>query len=400
MPVSSMRRFAAVVVLATALAGCSRAAPDVVLYPSSGDAARRVLSLEFQRQITLPDNFVLRPDEYAGVATDHRRNLLYVGGRDGAFLALDAETGTVVWERPFAGEISSVPLLLEQEDLLLFGTDNGEFVALDLQTREPRWIYETAGTVRAKPLVEGGLVYFSNSRDQVYALDVATGDWRWQYPTESELPTDFTIYGRAGLSYMPRGDGTSGDGVLFTGFDDGRVVALGAISGAALWSYSVAPPERGDFIDADATPLIIPRDGVLVVSGQSTGVYGLSLDSGEEQWKTPVRGAGTAVAGPGGVMIVASALEGVMALEPGGKIRWHQQADPGVLSTPLVVGDTVFVTHSEIGLLAYDVRSGELLARVDSGSGSLSAPTYDAKTDRFYMITNRGTLLAFRVVGA
>ncbi len=394
-----MLRFAATCVLASLLGGCAASNPDVVLYPSSGEAARRVLSFEFQRQITLPDNFVLRPDEYAGVATDHRRNLLYVGGREGTLLALDATAGEVVWERPFNGEISSIPLLLEDEDLLLFGTDNGEFIALDLQTREPRWIYETAGTVRAEPLVSGGLVYFTNSRDQVYALDVATGDWRWQYPTESELPTDFTIYGRAGLSYMTRGDAMSGDGVLFTGFDDGRVVALGAISGAALWTFSVAPPERGDFIDADATPLIVHRDGVVVVSGQSTGVYGLSIENGAEQWKTPVRGAGTAVAGPGGVMVVASALEGVMGLEPGGKIRWHQQTEPGVLSTPLVVGDTVFVTHSEIGLLAYDVRNGELLARVDSGSGSLSAPTYDPKTDRFYLITNRGMLLAFRVEG-
>lgn len=381
------------------LQGCGLSDPGVVLYPSPHDGARDVLSLAFQQRITLPDNFVLRPDEYAGVATDHRRGLLYVGGREGTLLALDGNTGAVVWERPFVGEISSVPVLLPEEDLLLFGTDNGEFIALDLETQEPRWVYETAGTVRAEPLIQGGLVYFANSRDQVYALDVATGDWRWQYPTESELPTDFTVYGRAGLSYKPLGDGSTGDGVLYTGFDDGRIVALGAISGAALWTFSVAPPERGDFIDADSTPLIVHRDGEVVVSGQSTGVYGLSLENGTQNWKTPMRGASTAVAGPGGVMVVASSLEGLVALEPGGKIRWHEQTEPGVLSTPLVIRDTVFVTHSEIGLLAYDVRNGELLARIDSGSGSLSAPTYDAKTDRFYMITNRGVLLAFRVKG-
>ena len=78
------------------LQGCGLSDPGVVLYPSPHDGARDVLSLAFQQRITLPDNFVLRPDEYAGVATDHRRGLLYVGGREGTLVALDGNTGAGV----------------------------------------------------------------------------------------------------------------------------------------------------------------------------------------------------------------------------------------------------------------------------------------------------------------
>ena len=45
---------------------------------------------------------------------------------------------------------------------------------------------------------------------------------------------------------------------------------------------NVAPPEGGAFIDADSTPLVDVVHGEVVVSGQATGVYGLSLADGAE----------------------------------------------------------------------------------------------------------------------
>ncbi|MDC0720025.1 outer membrane protein assembly factor BamB family protein [Nannocystis bainbridge] len=483
------------VALALSLGACAGETRTVLPHPELTPGARANLELARVQQIALHDYGVLNPDEFAGVAPDPGRRLIYVGTRAGSLLALSMETGDVVWEQQFPGAISSVPKLALDGELMLLGTDNGDLLAIELETRKTRWSYSTLGTIRNEPLVREGTVFVVNSRDQVFALELKTGAWRWQY--EQPYPTEFTVHGHAGLSYLagegvvtqtpdqaaaaagigaeavlgepaeaeaeeepsettgdsPAGDGetavpvqtggakasasgstsapanaaasgsasapASGSppagavlggeaangapsspptGTIFTGFSNGKVAAIGAQSGEPMWLANAAPPAGGDFVDADGTPLILTDRGELVVTGQSTGVYGLALADGLQRWYRPLRGAGTVVAGPRGLMIVASALEGVFALEHGGRVRWRQQLNPGFVQTPLVVGDIAFIAHSDDGLLAYDVETGEYLANLNTGSGISGPPVYDAELGRFYTMSNRGMLVVFRTV--
>jgi len=95
---------------------------------------------------------------------------------------------------------------------------------------------------------------------------------------------------------------------------------------------------------------------------------------------------------------VTSSLEGIFAVEKGGRLRWRRAVDPGVVSPALVVGSTVFVTHSEIGLLAYDGASGETLAVVRTGSGMSSVPVFDPDRGRLFALANRGSIYVFTVL--
>jgi outer membrane protein assembly factor BamB len=393
-------RLAAVALLGiTSLLCCAPREKILLLYPERSNAARHVLDVEFTRQLTLPENFLMRPDERAAVAVDHERDVVYVGSRGGTLLALDSGSGEVRWEHESGGPIGSIPVIADDGGLLLLGTDNGLLLALDLDTTSPRWVYETQGTIRNGPVVHEGVVYFVNSRGQVFAVDMRTGTWRWQY--EREVPTDFTVHGRAGLTFAPSADQSLGRaGTIFTGFDDGSAVAIDASSGEALWITSVAPPAGGRFLDCDSTPLLIDDGDEVVVAGQETGVHGLSADDGTKRWSLAVRGAGSVVQGPGEILLFASSLEGLFAVERGGAIRWRQGVDPGVVSTPMVIQDTAFFTHTASGLLAYAARDGTYLGRFDTGTGMSSVPVYDAKGGRFYATSNRGVLFAFRVIGA
>ncbi len=392
-------RWSAVAWLGLLSVGCGPPERTVTIHPGERGVVD-VLDLLYQAQVTVPDLFVLRPDERSGVAPDSARGLVYAAGREGRLLALDAATGIVAWERDMApGALGGTPCLSGDGQALFAGTDNGELRAIDLDVHTSRWSYATEGTIRARPVVVDGVVYFSNSHQDVFALDAAQGRWRWQYSREVSADVN-TIDARGGLAVADRGGSDASDGettVVYSGFDDGTVVALGGTSGEPLWIVSVAPPEGGPFVDCDSTPLVIEERDEVVVTGQETGVYGLAAEDGSARWRFPVRGASSVVRGPGRTLVVSSSLEGVFAIDPGGAIRWRQQLDPGVLSTPLVVDDTVFVTHSEIGLFAFAAESGELLARVDTGSGMSSVPVYDLVTRQLYGITNRGSLMAFRV---
>lgn len=359
------------------------------------------MEVDYHVTLTAPDNFVLRPDEFGGVTLDRRRGRLYAGSRDGQLFALQAEDGGIVWSMDFGGAVASLPVLVEGDgaddpSLLLIGTDNGVLHAIGVDERDTVWSYETPGRIRNAPIAYEGVVFFANSRDQVYALDLRTGDWRWQY--EQELQTDFTVHGHAGLTFVPSSEEGVELGTVYSCFDNGKVVALAAGSGESLWIASVAPPEGGDFIDCDTTPLVDTDAGLVYVAGQSTGVHALELDSGDVRWKFDLRAVGSLVPTPDGALVGTSSLEGVFALEDdGSRLRWRTRTDPGVLSRPVVAHGHMFVTHSEHGLLAFDLQTGELAAQLRTGSGMTSTPTYDVERQRMFAISNRGMLVVLRV---
>ena len=65
----------------------------------------------FIREFTIPENYRYQTEEYASVAADPARGLVYVGSRDGTLVAIDDRLGEVMWEIDLGGGISSVPLL-------------------------------------------------------------------------------------------------------------------------------------------------------------------------------------------------------------------------------------------------------------------------------------------------
>jgi len=381
------------------VAACGARDEVELIHPRQDDGARAVMAVDYDVMLGPADNFVLRPDEFGGVAVDPSRGVLYAGSREGFLSALELQDGSVRWEQELGGAVSGLPVVVGAEDedgLLLVGTDNGVMHAFGLADHESRWSYETPGRIRNPPVVHEGVVFFVNSRDQVYALELRSGEWRWQY--EQELQTDFTVYGHAGLTFVPSTEEGVELGTLYTCFGNGKAVALAAGSGQALWIASVAPPEGGDFIDCDSTPLVDPSTGTVYVTGQSTGIFALQGDTGDELWRFAMRGAGSLGFTLDGALVGSSSLEGVFVLEnDGSQLRWRSRTDPGVLSAPLVVGDTVFVTHSEIGLLAFDLETGEMVAQLRSGSGMASVPVYDPDRQRLFTISNRGMLIVLRV---
>ncbi len=406
------RSFFALVALVTTLStvGCGPKERIDLLYPHSGDGARALFQVAFSTEVTAQENFVLRPDEYGGVCVDNRRNTIYVGSRDGRLLALDQDDGQERWSLDVGGAVSSTPWL-GADGKLLVGTDDGALLRIDPETREILWRYATRGTVRRDPIVHRGIVYFVNSRDEVRAVDMRSGEHIWQH--SREFQRDFTVYGKAGLAFVandeaPQAGGRAGDrsaeqehaqvGVLYGGFDDGRVVAIGATTGSALWITNLAPPGDDEFVDVDSTPLVDLKHQQLIVSSQATGVHALALEDGAKIWSYPVRGAGSVVKAPGDLYIFTSAMEGIFAVDGAGELRWHEKFSAGTPSTPLVVHDTtVYVTHSEVGLLAYDAQSGEFLAGIETGSGMSSVPVWDPITDRIYATSNRGMLFALQL---
>ena len=374
-------------------AGCSLSlgsAQPLIKTPTS--QTRQVIALAFTQEVSHPDKFTLRADDWGGVAVDHQRGLLYVGGASGVLNALDESTGKLLWRVKTAGPLGGKPYLVDA-DRLLIATDDGLISLLDLNKREAIWTYRSDGLFRNPPVVEDGLVVLASSRNQVLALDLETGQWRWQF--QRQVKSDFTIHGRAGLTYLEQADAGAKTSHILTGFDDGTVASLDLATGEPSWLTSLASDEPDSFSDVDTAPVVSSDRQSLAIGSVSSGVVSLSLQDGSQIWAQPYLNVHSLVSTPGRGYLAVSATMGLLGVTAGGELRWRTPLDPGVARNPIVIGDLVVVGHSESGLLVFDVDTGELLAQSDFPQGISGQLTYDPARNRLYGMTNAGRLYAF-----
>jgi alcohol dehydrogenase (cytochrome c) len=137
----------------------------------------------------------------------------------------------------------------------------------------------------SSPIVIGNTLYVTTSwgPKYVYALDAATGARKWTY--EPEIPDDVLQY--ACCDVNNRGV-TFADGKIFVGRIDGKLTALDAATGKALWTADVVDYKQGSVI---TSPPLVVRDKV--ITGFGGGEYGVrgslqafDLNTGKQVWKT------------------------------------------------------------------------------------------------------------------
>lgn len=103
---------------------------------------------------------------------------VFFGTVDGRLRAVDAETGTPVWNRSLSTSEISSPAI--RDGKLYFGDGNGTVHAVDSSSGTIRWRFNGSGKMVLSPAVSEEMVYASNRQGTVYAVDADTGteDWR------------------------------------------------------------------------------------------------------------------------------------------------------------------------------------------------------------------------------
>jgi quinohemoprotein ethanol dehydrogenase len=98
--------------------------------------------------------------------------------------------------------------------------------------------------LQATPLEVNGALYFTGSYDKVYAVDAVGGKPLWTYDPEvwKHNPGKLraVLPANRGLAYF--------DGRLYLGTLDGRLIALDAKRGAAVWSVETTAPQSVQYI--------------------------------------------------------------------------------------------------------------------------------------------------------
>lgn len=138
-----------------------------------------------------------------------------------------------------------------------------------------------ANTV-TEPIAIDGVLYFASGLSIVHALDAATGRERWQYdPKVGEVGSlnMRTAWGVRGVAWW--------QDKIYVGTADGRLIALNALTGQAVWTVQTF--DSGDPAYISGAPRVF-NGRVLIGFGSTTGamrghVTAYDAGSGKQLWR-------------------------------------------------------------------------------------------------------------------
>jgi PQQ-dependent dehydrogenase (methanol/ethanol family) len=137
--------------------------------------------------------------------------------------------------------------------------------------------FDAPAAARTMPLVHDGLM-FVTAGPSVYALDAKTGArvWRFQGGPQASMGAP----GREGVAV--------GDGLVFVGLSDARVIALREKTGELVWNKYVGDKARDKGQVASGAPLYaggLVSIGLSADNGWRGQVVALNGKTGEEAWR-------------------------------------------------------------------------------------------------------------------
>jgi outer membrane protein assembly factor BamB len=385
-----VRRARAIAAAALALAGCRTISLDSDAMAPPRDQHLHVpmyFDVQWWNTLVKPTLLEFQPSETASPAVDPDTERVIVCTRDGMVRCLSPVDGHIEWEKIIRGRCFAGSTI--HEGVVYVPGGDSVLHALRSRTGEELWRYEAGEELVTAPVIAQDLLLVASQNETLFAVDRATGKWKWQY--RRDAPPGFTVRGTSNPAV--KGD------VVYMGFADGYVVALGLNDGAQRWERNLTTSGGMQFLDADATP-VADEAGNVYAASYKDGVYALKADTGELQWNT-VRAGSNSLVRSGEVLLVGgdgkvSALHAqsgheLWSLDLTASGKKNTGGRPPVVVRGLLAGPT------SGPLVFIDPLKGRAKVAWNPGKGVTASPT--VYNGRMYVLSNLGTVFALDLRG-
>ena len=272
-------RTAIVTTLLVGLTACS--SPNVVRIPAPLEPIDSSLKIVHNWQAKLHAMPVFDGE---GLNIAQNDSTVFTADQKGKIVALKKDnqsrwTDQVLWQSQLSEKILSGPAL--EGDRLIVGTSKGKVVAFDSLTGEVLWQTQLSSEVVSKASIVDNRIYTRTVDGHLYALNLNSGDVIWV--NERQMPS-LSLRGSSPIVFD--------QGVLYVGWESGKVEAIKADSGVSLWESNIAIPRgRTDLermVDIQAS-LVIQGDR-LIALGYQGKLAAMSLQSGNLFYAKDVSG--------------------------------------------------------------------------------------------------------------
>lgn len=352
--------------------------------------------IDWSRALVKGELLEYQPRETAKPAIDPDTERIIVTTRDGAIRCLAPADGSLLWEKKTLGRFFSGAAIVDGVAYVPGG--DGVLYAIRVLSGESVWEFKSNEELITTPVIADGRVLVMSSQDTLFAVDAAAGKWVWQY--KRDMPQGFSVRGASMPSVF--------DGLVYAGFADGFLVALGLDDGVARWERKLTISGGQQFKDVDSTP-VIDEEGHVFAASYKDGVFSLDAKTGDIRWAS-ARGGITSLIQRGDVLFATG--DGTLtALDSrGGRALWSldlsdrtPKGKSNNAGRPPVMTRGYIVVPTSTALAFVDPTVGKVRTAWNPGRGVTATPTrfVSAKGgNRLYVLTNLGTLYALQLIGS
>ncbi|MEP4051821.1 MAG: PQQ-binding-like beta-propeller repeat protein [Litorimonas sp.] len=280
-------------------------------------------------------------------------------------------------------------------DKVFVASGLGKMVALNAQTGELIWARQTRVPLNSIPTVDNGRVFVISDDNELFALNENTGEVLWSYQGIIETASMLTAPAPAVI-----------DDVVLAPFSSGELIALRVQNGGVLWQDSLSSTARltplASLNDISGGPAV--ADGYVIATAQSGVMTAFDLRTGQRVWSVPAGSLSIPLIA-GDVVFTATTTGQVAALSKlDGTILWIAQLESyknekkrkerTVWTGPLLAGNRLVVASSAGNVTLLDPRSGAVIKEMKVKSGVFVPPVIANET--VYILTDEAKLVAFK----
>jgi outer membrane protein assembly factor BamB len=291
-------------------------------------------------------------------------NAVWLAGKDGSVVRLDASTGKSQWSTK-----TNSPLIAGvgvDGEISVVATRDGRLMAFD-GVGKSKWTHALGTEAGSIPTVGVGIVVVRTSDNKTMGIDSETGRRRWTFSRQN-APVVIRQTSTVAI------DGAS----TFVGLPGGRLVALSLQNGAVRWEAPVSNPRGATEIERIAdvlgSPLISGRD--ICAASYQGRVSCFEVSTGRALWSREWSAVGGVELDDRNVYACDSrGFVTCMSRADRGTPVWTQEVFKGrELTAPLLLGSALLVADRTGSIHALSVTDGSVIGRLTAdGSAIVSA---------------------------
>lgn len=312
---------------------------------------------------------------------------IFTVDREGQVTSLSLGSGNVNWQveldMTITGGVGAGP------GVLIIGNNRGEIIVLDADDGSLKWQKELSSVMLSAPLVQDDVLIVRTGDGRVFGLNVDNGSQIWVY--DRGVPV-LTLRGNSSPLI-------GGRELVFTGFDSGKVAAVGVKHGRLLWEANATVPRgRSDLerlVDIDAGMILIGR--VLYVVTYQGRIVAIDAIEGEILWAREMSSYAGLAANERHIYVTDSDSNLWAVDRVSGDMIWKQdKLAYRQLTAPVSIGEYILLGDFEGYVHIISQLDGSLVGRdkID-GDGFLVQPQVDG--DTVYIYGNGGKLAALQI---
>lgn len=284
--------------------------------------------------------------------------------------------------------------VLYNEGRIFIATGYNKVIALDAETGELIWSRNINAVARSAPDANDGVLLVNTVENTVYALDIKDGAILWNH---SGMAEDISVLGTASPVIY--------NNISFASYSSGELYALNLKNGNVIWFDNLSTRsdvKSGSFVDIDSAPLIV-GDKTFVINNKGT-LVAYNTSNGSRLWEIEVSG-GKNLWYANKFLYLINAQSQLLAINTDmGAIAWtkqlpkykkpKKQLDEYLWSGPVLAGDRLLIAGYHGVLLSVSPKNGEIISTTKILEGVAHAPV--VAYDSVFLINEKAQLAVYK----